>query len=131
MLNQDSIQIKTKMNQEKLKILFVCTANILRSKTAEVIYKDDERFEVQSVGTSTMEDVGTPISYEKLNWADWIVVMDVNHKQHIQFKFPEIYANKKLICLNIPDDFEFMQKELITLIKIRFEKIIQTEIHPL
>ncbi len=35
----------------KLKILFVCTVNRMRSLTAHKIYENDDRFDVKSAGT--------------------------------------------------------------------------------
>jgi protein-tyrosine-phosphatase len=35
-----------------IKILFVCTANKMRSKTAEELYKNDARFMVKSAGVA-------------------------------------------------------------------------------
>lgn len=40
------------MMSERKKILFVCTVNRMRSATAEKIYEDDVRFEVQSAETT-------------------------------------------------------------------------------
>jgi hypothetical protein len=46
------IQIKNRnsipfdLMTEKLKILFVCTINRMRSATAQIIYENDDRFEV-------------------------------------------------------------------------------------
>lgn len=36
---------------QRLKILFVCTINRMRSATAHTVYRDDERFEVRSAET--------------------------------------------------------------------------------
>jgi predicted protein tyrosine phosphatase len=103
----------------KLKILFVCTVNRLRSATANKIYENDPRFEVRSAGTD--KRANTVISSDLLNWADSIVVMEKHHRNFIRQKFPDIYKNKKIVCLYIPDEYDYMQKELIFILKDKFE----------
>jgi predicted protein tyrosine phosphatase len=106
----------------KLKILFVCTANRMRSATAQVIYQDDERFEVKSAGTDKSADV--VLSIELLKWADAIIVMEKEHRNYIRKKSAEIYEAKKIVCLYIPDEYDFMQSELITTLKAKVENVL-------
>ncbi len=103
----------------KLKILFVCTINRMRSATAQEIFKNDERFEVASAGTS--ESARNVISLSLLEWADSIVVMEKYHRNFIRKNFPDIYKIKKIVCLYIPDEYDYMQAELIYLLKEKFE----------
>jgi predicted protein tyrosine phosphatase len=44
------------MHQRKLKLLFVCTVNRIRSATAQKIFESDQRFEVDSAGTDKSAD---------------------------------------------------------------------------
>lgn len=104
---------------QKLKILFVCTINRMRSATAHEIYKTDERFEVDSAGTH--ESAWNILSLTLLEWADTIVVMEKYHRNFIRKNFPAIYQSKKIVCLYIPDEYEYMQKELIYLLNDKFE----------
>ncbi len=105
----------------KLKLLFICTLNKMRSATAHKIYENDERFEVKSAGI--LSAANTVISNEILNWADNILVMEKHHSKFIEYKFPEIYKHKKIICLDIPDNYEYMQTELIEILKNKVEDI--------
>lgn len=82
---------------DKLKILFVCTINKMRSATAHTIYHDDSRFEVLSAGTD--EEAKTVLTEELAMWADTIVVMEKHHRNTIRSKYPEVYATKKIVCL--------------------------------
>jgi predicted protein tyrosine phosphatase len=66
----------------KLKLLFVCTVNRMRSATAHKIYESDDRFEVKSAGTD--KSANTVLTEEILNWADSIVVMEKHHRNHIR-----------------------------------------------
>jgi predicted protein tyrosine phosphatase len=108
-------------NKMKVKILFVCTVNRLRSATAHKIYENDDRFEVKSAGTD--KRANTVISFDLLNWADSIIVMEKHHRNFIRQKFPDIYIDKKIVCLYIPDQYDYMQKELVYIIKDRFEDV--------
>lgn len=122
----DCWRIATLMRQlwadkSKLKLLFVCTVNRMRSATAHKIYEDDKRFEVKSAGTD--KSANTVISDEILSWADSIIVMEKHHRNFIRQKFPEIYKNKKIVCLYIPDDYDYMQIELIDILKNKVEDV--------
>ncbi|POY36751.1 protein tyrosine phosphatase [Solitalea longa] len=108
-------------SEEKLKLLFVCTINRMRSATAHKIYENDNRFEVKSAGTD--KTANTVLTSELLNWADSVVVMEKHHRNHIREHFPDIYKNKKIVCLYIPDDYDYMQTELIVLLKDRVEDV--------
>src|SRR5262249_16712743 len=72
-------------------ILFVCTANIDRSRTAEDLYKEDPRYEVLSAGTAPYAQ--TALTRELLLWADRIFVMCERadrHKTLLQLRFPNL-----------------------------------------
>ena len=104
---------------QKRKLLFVCTVNRMRSATAHTLYETDPRFEVQSAGTN--KTASTVLTTQNLNWADSIVVMEKEHRNFIRKHFPAIYESKKIACLYIPDDYEYMQLELVALLKTKIE----------
>lgn len=104
---------------QKLKILFICTINRMRSATAHEIYKTDNRFELESAGTH--ESARNVVSLSLLQWADTIVVMEKHHRNYIRKHFPDIYEAKKIVCLYIPDEYDYMQPDLINLLKEKFE----------
>jgi len=97
--------------ETKIRLLFVCTINRMRSATAHKIYENDERFHVKSAGTDKTAD--TVLTNELLNWADSIIVMEKHHRNYIRGHFPDIYKTKKIVCLYIPDEYDYMQTELI------------------
>jgi predicted protein tyrosine phosphatase len=109
------------MSSSKLKLLFVCTVNRMRSITAQHIFEDDERFEVRSAGTD--KSAAICLSQDLLDWADSIVVMEKQHRAAIRSRFPETYNTKRIVCLYIPDEYEFMQPELIARLKDRVEDV--------
>ena len=109
------------MEPQKLKILFVCTVNRMRSATAHRIFESDPRFEVDSAGTD--QSANTVLEPEQLDWADAIIVMEKYHLNVIRKKYPDYYNTKKIVCLYIPDDFDYMQPELITILKSKVEEM--------
>ncbi|OON69051.1 low molecular weight protein tyrosine phosphatase family protein [Hymenobacter sp. CRA2] len=109
------------MAEARLKVLFVCTINRMRSATAHELYRHDARFEVQSAGTAaTARQVLTP---ELLAWADAVVVMEKAHRSAIRKQFPQVYAQKHIVCLYIPDEYDYQQPELVAMLQQRFEDV--------
>jgi predicted protein tyrosine phosphatase len=109
------------MQEKKLKILFVCTINRMRSATAQKIFENDNRFEVKSAGTD--QSAATVLRPELMDWADAIIVMEKYHRSFIQSKYPNYYNTKKIVCLYIPDEYEYMQPELIALLKGKVDDV--------
>ncbi len=95
-------------------ILFVCGKNRRRSPTAEAIFSGLEDIEVSSAGTAS--DADCPVSRDLLGWADEIFVMEKRYARQLQAKFAEQLRRKRVVNLNVPDRFELMQPELITLL---------------
>ena len=113
----------------KLNILFVCTVNRMRSLTADQIYTGDERFNVDSAGTDPSANVH--LEEYHLEWADYVIVMEREHRNKIRKRFPDYYQKKPIICLYIPDNYDYMEQSLIDLLRVKFEQIYRTEIAPL
>ncbi|MGE9311724.1 hypothetical protein ACLOAU_08760 [Niabella sp. CJ426] len=98
----------------------------MRSATADTIFREDKRFEVRSAGTD--KTANTVLSQEILGWADSIIVMERHHRNHIRKHFPDVYQNKKIVCLYIPDDYDYMQPELIEMLQAKVEDILRRKL---
>ena len=102
-----------------MKLLFICSHNKDRSKTAEDIYKDVEGVQVKSAGVELGAD--NIVTKELVNWADAIVVMDEKHdrqKFKLLQRFPYLEPMKKRIeVYDIPDKYIRGEPELVYLIK--------------
>ncbi|OJV48574.1 MAG: phosphotyrosine protein phosphatase [Chryseobacterium sp. 39-10] len=109
------------------KILFVCSANKQRSKTAEDYFSENfSEFEFYSAGTNLKlcEKAGTnPLTKKVLENADLIFVMESKHKNEINKLFGNDYT-QKIEILNIPDKYKYYQKELIEIIKTKVKNKI-------
>lgn len=95
-----------------MKVLFVCTGNVDRSRTAEEMFKNVEGLEVRSAGTSYAATV--QVTKEMLDWADRIFVMEDLHEQELLKMDKEIW--RKVVVLDIPDKYYFNEPELRALL---------------
>jgi protein-tyrosine phosphatase len=98
---------------ETKKLLFVCSRNKWRSKTAETIFNKYQNLEVRSAGTSN--STITKITISLIEWADKIYVMEKKHKEIMEHKFGKL--DKLVSVLNIPDEYKYMDEELIDELK--------------
>ena len=92
------------------KILFICNANINRSKTAEILFK--EQYETKSAGFEVYKQGTIPVSEELLDWADMIIVFEETHISYIKREYPYIYSKKTIINIELPDIYTFMSEDL-------------------
>ncbi len=95
--------------------LFVCSANKLRSPTAEQVFAAWPGVETDSAGL--LETADLVLSPEQIEWADIIFVMEKRHRAKLSKKFRRYLGGKRVICLDIPDDFDFMDPELVALLE--------------
>lgn len=102
--------------------LFICSQNRLRSPTAEQIFADHPGIETLSAGTN--HDAETPLDDEMLHWADTIFVMEKTHRNKIQKRFRSALGGTRIVCLDIPDDYDFMDPALIALLHTRMARFL-------
>lgn len=101
-------------------ILFVCSQNRLRSPTAEQVFSQRADLEVASAGTN--HDADTPLTAELVAWADILFVMERTHRAKVQKRFRAALNGKRIICLDIPDDHDFMDPTLIRLLEAKLAR---------
>ena len=99
------------------RVLFVCRSNRMRSPTAERIFCKRPDLDVRSAGTSA--DALARINAHMLDWADLIFIMDDQQRRALERRFAGHPALARLISLDIPDDYTFMQPELVELLETR------------
>jgi len=102
------------------KVLFVCTQNRLRSPTAEKVFSNYDGIKVKSAGLDP--HARTHLTLEMIKWADIIFSMEKSHQEKIKKRYQDKLKGKKLICLNIPDEYDFMQPELIEVLNEKVPK---------
>ena len=106
-----------------LRVLFICSRNRRRSPTAERIFSERTELDVASAGlASDAEEVVTP---ETLEWADVIFVMEKHHRAKLQRRFRRFLRDARIVCLDIPDRYEFMDEALVDRIRTAVSSQIQ------
>jgi predicted protein tyrosine phosphatase len=105
-------------------ILVICGKNKRRSRTAEFIFKNDSRFNIRSAGLSPKSD--RKLTENDLRWADITLVMEKDHRAKIKDLYSEV-ASEKIEVLNIPDEYEFMDEELVEILQIKVGQIVNEQ----
>lgn len=100
-----------------VRVLFVCTRNRLRSPTAERVFESHPGIEVASAGLN--HDAENPVTPELVEWADLIFVMEPSQRRRLASRFRPYLKGKKVVCLEIPDRFEFMDPELVRILEAK------------
>jgi predicted protein tyrosine phosphatase len=103
-------------------ILFVCSANLQRSKTAEDYFSSlYPNLHFQSAGTNVKlcQKEGTnPLNEKIMSWADVVLVMEQKHAKYIKTTFSN-HFHSKIIILSIEDKFNYYQPELLELLRLK------------
>ncbi len=103
-------------------VLFVCSRNQWRSPTGEEVWRKTPGVEVRSAGTS--RNARRRLSLVDIRWADLILVMEQKHKSRIRADFRDEVKFKALQVLDIPDDYGFMDPELVEIIREKTASLI-------
>jgi predicted protein tyrosine phosphatase len=106
---------------QRINVLFVCSKNQWRSPTAEKIYERDDRLNVRSRGTS--ENARQTVRSTDIIWADMIFVMEHKQEQRLSADYPDGTRYKELHVLDIPDDYRFMDPELVELLQAAIDPL--------
>jgi predicted protein tyrosine phosphatase len=104
---------------ERLKVLFVCSQNRIRSLTAERLLEGYPAYEVRSAGTEA--DARIKVTAGHVGWADKIFVMEKRHRDRLRKKFRQELTGKEVVCLFIPDEYEPLATDLFEILRARLE----------
>ena len=100
-------------------VLFVCGRNRWRSPTAEHVFMDEPELACLSAGLN--HDAEQPLTAELVAWADLIFVMERTHKAKLLARFNEQLREQRVVCLDIPDRYRYMDDTLVRLLKARVQ----------
>ncbi|WP_342424672.1 protein tyrosine phosphatase [Paenibacillus sp. FSL E2-0178] len=106
-----------------MKLFFICSRNKWRSSIAEKIFDGYNGYEARSAGTE--EGARIKVTEGHIGWSDLIFVMEKKHTRRLRDKFADSLRNKQVIYLDIPDDYRFMDEELIEILKSRVSEYIE------
>jgi predicted protein tyrosine phosphatase len=97
-----------------IRALFICSRNRLRSPTAEAVFTAWPDIETASAGLAS--DADHVLDPDELDWADLIFVMERVHLRRLKSRYGRQIRGKRILCLDIPDNYTHMQPELIELL---------------
>jgi predicted protein tyrosine phosphatase len=103
-------------------VLFVCEGNLHRSPTAQRLYANASGMKTRSAGLSDLARV--QLTDELLAWADVVIVMERRLVKMLRRRFREALGEREVIDLDVPDDYQFMQPELLALLRERLEPLL-------
>jgi len=106
-----------------IRALFICSRNRLRSPTAEQLFGAWPGVQTDSAGLAA--DAEVRLSAEQIDWATLIFVMEKAQRSKLQRQYRRALAGKRVICLDIADDYAFMQVELQALLHSRVGRYLR------
>jgi predicted protein tyrosine phosphatase len=113
------------MHDTRTRVLFICSRNRLRSPTAEKIFSKSARLDVRSRGLAA--SANRRLTSDDVTWAEVIFVMEPEHKKQLLRSFREEANLRRIHVLEIPDDYAFMEPELVALITAGVRAVLGEE----
>jgi len=113
---------KNDNHTSKINLLFICSRNQWRSPTAEKVWSNHAQINARSSGTSP--NAKKTVSTDDIQWADVIFVMEKKHKNRIVASFTKLVKYKPIHILDIPDEYKYMDPELIEQIQDSVSNIL-------
>jgi predicted protein tyrosine phosphatase len=102
------------------KVLCICSAGLLRSpSTALVLSQEPYNYNTRAAGLSK-EFALVQVDEVLLHWAQEIVCMSPEQAETLS----TLVEDKPIICLNIPDSFEYRDPELLKLIRKQYDSAL-------
>ena len=106
-------------------ILLVCSYNKWRSPTGEEVWRRTPNVSVRSVGTSPKAK--RTVNAKDIQWADLIFAMEQKHKKQLTTEFSSFLKSKNIVVLDIPDEYKYMDEELVDIFKESVSCYLQKE----
>ena len=105
------------------RVLAVCSGGLLRSPTiAHTLAADPYNYNTRSAGLNPDYALNL-VDQVLLEWADEIVCADTEHEVEIKDMLENIgLSSKSVVCLKLPDVYEYRHRKLVHLIKKRYNQ---------
>jgi predicted protein tyrosine phosphatase len=107
------------------KLLFVCSKNQWRSPTAQKLFQNSDFYHARSAGTSDRARI--KLTENLIDWADIILVMERKHLAIARQKYQQAISEKTVFVLDIPDDYQYMDAELIELLSDKISACLEID----
>ena len=105
-----------------LRVLLVCSQNRLRTPTAENGFASNPAIECASAGTNN--DAENPLTNQLVEREEVVVVIEKQHRVNVSKTLSEHSGGKRIACLDIPYNLDFMQAELVALLEARAARFL-------
>ena len=106
-------------SHQKLRVLFVCTQNKVRSLTAEHLYRVRQDLDVRSCGTAAFAK--NQLTEEVMKWADMVFIFDELQAEAIEKKFGKDAFGKEIISLGLADVYQYKSEALVLKLTAKIE----------
>ncbi|WP_421704075.1 low molecular weight protein tyrosine phosphatase family protein [Aliiroseovarius sp.] len=106
-----------------MNLLFICSRNQWRSPTGEAVWRRVEGVEARSAGTS--RNARRRVTLGDIRWADLVLVMEEKHASRLKAEFRQDLGHRPVHVLDIPDDYRFMDPELVELLESAVAPLIK------
>lgn len=106
-------------------VLFICSMNQWRSPTAEKVFQKEHGIAVRSAGTA--RGAKRTVSVQDIRWSNIILVMEDKHKSRLIAQFRDEVRYKALHVLDIPDEYKYMDPELVEIVREAATPFIRDE----
>ncbi len=100
-----------------MNVLFICSRNKWRSRTAETLFRRITGWNARSAGTAA--SAVRKVNNGHLEWADITFAMENKHRSILLQQFPNAAANTKIIVLDIPVCYEYMHPDLVEELRVK------------
>lgn len=98
------------------RILFICSAGLLRSPTAAIIGHQQFGWNARSAGIEDFALIN--VTDALLGWADCIICMTDDHKVKLLSQFSHLDIQPDTVeVLDIPDDYSWMDDTLVAILR--------------
>lgn len=112
--------IHNRFQTEARRVLCLCSAGMLRSPTAANVLHQEYGYNTRAAGV-TEEYALVPVDDVLFAWADEIVCVEKAIQIALADKFN--IKDKRVVVLNIPDNFEWNDPNLRDLIKKQYDDV--------
>jgi len=113
---------------DSINLLFICSRNQWRSPTGEEVWRKKPGFNARSAGTSPKAK--KTVGPADIRWADVIFVMEKKHKNRLLAEFTRMLDYKTIHILDIPDEYQYMDSELVEELETRVESCLSAGTSP-
>ncbi len=106
-----------------MRVLFLCSRARLRSVTAARVFAAWPDVETDYAGL--LPDADVPLDPEQLAWADLVCVMEKSHRRRLDRGFRRWLKGKRVVCLDVRDEYALMQPALVHLLEERVAPLLR------